>query len=200
MEERKSEHAEHRILSMNLLRPTGKACLDAGCGWGRYLRDYVAHGAILTVGVDINPYNLNKCKEITGSELVRADIENLPFTNDAFDITSCVGTTEHLPKPSEVVRELERVLRKDGLFFATWNNYRWIRAFWDPHIRARLMGHIRDILSTIIPQIRKPRVHRNSGFSVKRVHSLLGKERLELVYTAFSSTHYYLTVAQKTRS
>ncbi len=196
MEERNPAHAEYRVLSMEWLKPEGKVCLDAGCGWGRFLRDYVAHKAKFVIGIDLNPFNLDKCKrEVSGADLVRGDIESLPFKEGAFEVESCVGTMEHIPRPDIATMELGRVLQKNGLIFSTWNHYEWLRILQDGNVRRRFAAVMRDL----VPFLRKQRVHRNTGFSLEEVRTVIGEAGLELVQTGFWGTHssYFLTLARR---
>ncbi len=47
--------------------------------------------------------------------------ERLPFREHAFDVVLCDNVVDHAEKPREVVRELARVLRPDGLLYFTVN-------------------------------------------------------------------------------
>lgn len=181
MEERTPDHAKYRHYSSKILKPERKCCLDVGCGWGRYLKEYIKKNASLVVGMDLNLENLNKCKEISGVDLVRGDIENLPFKKGTFDIISCIGTTEHLPNPDRAMKEFSKVLNNlGGLLCVTWNNYNWFSSLWDSSVRKRLIGATRDIIGKYLPSINKPRVHRNLGFSLNKIRSLHYDASLEI--------------------
>jgi 2-polyprenyl-3-methyl-5-hydroxy-6-metoxy-1,4-benzoquinol methylase len=41
----------------------------------------------------------------------------LPYDNESFDVVLSFGVLEHVPNHEESIREISRVLRKDGLFF-----------------------------------------------------------------------------------
>ena len=76
-------------LSMDILKPKGKMCLSLGCGLGRFLRAYIARGAKLVIGADLNMDNLFKCKQ-TEANLVRCDIECLPIRSNSIEAMECV--------------------------------------------------------------------------------------------------------------
>jgi len=42
---------------------------------------------------------------------------NLPYDNESFDVVLSFGVLEHVPNHEESIKEISRVLRKDGLFF-----------------------------------------------------------------------------------
>lgn len=45
--------------------------------------------------------------------------DNLPFQNQSFDYILCTQVLEHVPKPANVIKEISRVLKEDGLLFLT---------------------------------------------------------------------------------
>lgn len=46
---------------------------------------------------------------------VKADICNLPFEDDSYDIIFCNHVLEHIPNDTKAMQELYRVLKKDGM-------------------------------------------------------------------------------------
>lgn len=98
-----------------------EAFLDAGCGDGRYIASLPALGPIpdRVVGTDIADSILRTAHEAAAAagvdaELVRANLEALPFPDDSFDLVLCVQVIEHLLAPAIGVKELARVLRPGG--------------------------------------------------------------------------------------
>jgi hypothetical protein len=49
---------------------------------------------------------------------VKADICNLPFSDDQYDLILCNHVLEHIPDDLKAMRELYRVLKKDGTLIA----------------------------------------------------------------------------------
>lgn len=98
-----------------------EALLDAGCGDGRYLAALPELGPVpaRVVGTDIADSILRTARTATeaagvNAELVRANLESLPFEDDRFDVVLCVQVIEHLLEPALGVRELARVLKPGG--------------------------------------------------------------------------------------
>jgi 2-polyprenyl-3-methyl-5-hydroxy-6-metoxy-1,4-benzoquinol methylase len=94
--------------------------LDAGCGDGRYFHVIAtAPPTERLVGSDISERILATARETAAQvglspELVRANVESLPFEDESFDLVLCTQVLEHLLSPAEGVRELARVLRPGG--------------------------------------------------------------------------------------
>lgn len=96
----------------------GSEVLEVGVGTGRNL-DLYPKGLQVT-GIDLSPGMLRKARlklEQLGRfdvYLLEADVQALPFENDAFDtvLTSCVFCS--VPNPLRGLAEIGRVLRRDG--------------------------------------------------------------------------------------
>jgi SAM-dependent methyltransferase len=105
------------------------AFLDAGCGDGRYLvaiaQSNVAPQRI--VGTDISERILQTARAAAAPrdvELVRANLEALPFEDASFDVVLCAQVIEHLLDARAGVSELARVLRRGGALVLTTDNAR----------------------------------------------------------------------------
>jgi ubiquinone/menaquinone biosynthesis C-methylase UbiE len=108
-----------------------RAFLDAGCGHGRYLAALaaVAQPPGRVAGTDIS----ERILEIAGreaeragveAELVRANLESLPFEDGSFDLVLCSQVVEHLLAPERGLAELARILRPGGTLIVSTDNER----------------------------------------------------------------------------
>lgn len=99
--------------------------LEIGCG-----PSYIAEYLIKTyncnfIGVDFNYGMLVTLKNYFDSKgyknflLIHADINHLPIKNDTIDFIYGGGVIEHFKNPNIVLKELYRVLQKDGVAFNT---------------------------------------------------------------------------------
>ena len=105
------------------------AFLDAGCGDGRHLAALArsAHRPTRVVGTDISQRILETARAAAAPldpELVQANLEHLPFEDEAFDLVLCTQVIEHLLDPAAGVRELARVLRPGRALVLTTDNRR----------------------------------------------------------------------------
>jgi 2-polyprenyl-3-methyl-5-hydroxy-6-metoxy-1,4-benzoquinol methylase len=99
---------------------TGAAVLDAGCGRDAPILSRHAGKAGISVGVDL----VETFDEVEGVQLIRADLNHLPFPAESFDLVFSRSVLEHLEDPSQTFRELSRVVKPGGrLVLVTPNKY-----------------------------------------------------------------------------
>lgn len=96
------------------IRP-GSSILDVGCGAGHYFASLrkVIDCEFTYVGVDATPAYLSLAQkafaEQAGVTFQVADIYNLPFADQSFDIVMCNNLLLHLPTIKPAIAELYRV-------------------------------------------------------------------------------------------
>lgn len=99
-----------------LARPLpNESAIDLGCGTGAY--SAWLHGLGLSVtGVDVSGKMLDVARRKQQGEMtfVQADLSQLPFGADAFDLALCNVTLEFVSDPACVLREAFRVLKPGG--------------------------------------------------------------------------------------
>jgi ubiquinone/menaquinone biosynthesis C-methylase UbiE len=91
-------------------------CLDYGCYDGHFIKTVRQHKDVDFVGVDKNtriisenPYKL-KLIHIT---------DELPFDDESFDCVTLIDVLEHIYDQDFVLREINRVLKTDGVLIVT---------------------------------------------------------------------------------
>ena len=113
-----------RLLVMNSLKqlkPSG-VMVDIGCGPG-----YLAHAlkrqypALRLIGLDINTEMLNfarhsKNNRERGLDLILADAEQLPITENSLDFAVTSISLHHWANPEKVFHEIKRVMKPGGQF------------------------------------------------------------------------------------
>ena len=86
--------------------------LDVGCGTGANLKMLAAYGR--AEGVDISPQAVEFCGERGLDSVKLGAIEHLPYDNDSFELVTALDVIEHLDDDVAGLREMRRVLRRDG--------------------------------------------------------------------------------------
>lgn len=89
------------------------ALLDIACGGGLFGPHAAAKG-YRVVGVDLSEMSLREALRHGFDEVVRADVSELPFEDESFDVVTAGQCLEHVPDPYGVVAEACRVLRPGG--------------------------------------------------------------------------------------
>lgn len=123
--------------------------LDCGTGTGALSEALAGASAVpLKVeAVDISPAMLGKAGErirSIGVDVVlrQADVQQLPYADDCFDIVMAGHILEHLPDPVAALREMVRVVRPGGLVFACITRRSlpglWIHLLWRTHMVSPL--------------------------------------------------------------
>lgn len=112
--------------------------LELGCSTG-YLTSHFAGAAQGVVSVDINQRALALARHRDpGRRLVCADLEQLPFRDEAFDAIVMLEVIEHTADDRTALREVTRILRLGGALVLSTPNagmFAWL----DPHnLRKRL--------------------------------------------------------------
>lgn len=97
--------------------PEGKL-LDVGCGNGNVLVE-IKNKRLTLAGIDLSPAMIQIARERLGNhaDLRVGDAETLPFEDSQFDVIICNASFHHYPHPDQVLREMNRVLKRNGLLF-----------------------------------------------------------------------------------
>jgi malonyl-CoA O-methyltransferase len=105
----------------------GRRLLDAGCGTGRR---FLGTGASFAVGIDASFEMLKAGQE---ARVAAADVRNLPFAAESFDLIWCRLVLGHLEPLQRAYDELARVCVPGGELFVS-----------DFHAAAARAGHTRS--------------------------------------------------------
>jgi SAM-dependent methyltransferase len=86
--------------------------LDVGCGTGANLKMLAAYGT--AEGVDISSQAVDFCRERGLDSVKLGAVEDLPYENGSFELVTALDVVEHLDDDVAGLREMRRVLRRDG--------------------------------------------------------------------------------------
>jgi SAM-dependent methyltransferase len=103
--------------------------LEVGCGRGEFAERVTAAGFEI-VATDQSP----RMVELTAARGVRAkvaDVEDLPFDADRFDVAIANFMLYHVPNLDQGIAELWRVIRPGGRLIATANSRLQLAEFWE---------------------------------------------------------------------
>lgn len=93
--------------------------LDVGCGAG-FLSNELARQGFLVTGLDASESSLAVAREYDSTHSVNyelGDAYQLPYANESFEVVCAMDFLEHVEDPGQVVQQVARVLKPNGLFF-----------------------------------------------------------------------------------
>ncbi len=97
--------------------------LDVGFGEGTFLRLAREKGFDVH-GTEISEYACKHVRESLKIEVFRGELEEARFPAESFDVVTLWHSLEHLPDPKSSLKEVHRILRRDGLLVAATPNLR----------------------------------------------------------------------------
>jgi len=103
----------------------GRTVLDAGCGAGYGTVILANAGAQRAIGVDLSAHAIADARALdppTAVDYSVADLHDLPFESQAFDVVVCFEAIEHMHDVEGAIDEFQRVLRPDGLLLISSPN------------------------------------------------------------------------------
>ena len=113
-----------RRFKVNKINPKkifkNKKCLDAGCGFGRGTLFMLSNSAKFVTALDISENNIETARKnikkfgFKNFKILKKNISKLPFKDETFDVVWCYGVIHHAKNTDKCLKELTRVLKKNG--------------------------------------------------------------------------------------
>ncbi len=96
--------------------------LDVGCGSGYFLK--IAKDSGWDVyGIEVNPHSIEFAKDKFGITVEKKNLKEL--NNEEFDVVTLLKILDLFRNPKEELKEVKRILKKDGLLVIHVNNGVW---------------------------------------------------------------------------
>ena len=142
----------------------GKKLLDAGSGSGQFLYEMKEFG----MGVQgIEPGNFNKeSKKKQDIKIKKTDLLKAKYPKEYFDIITINHVLEHVLEPIKIIKEMYRILRKNGKLIIGVPNYRSLAffLFGKSWYQLDIPRHLHNFSDKIL--VKKLQ---EEGFKIKRV-------------------------------
>lgn len=125
--------------------------IDVGCGTGDFLR-YRKE----TIGVDVNPYNVEYCRELGLDSHLIGESGTFPFDDACFQGAILDNVLEHIEDPTLTIDEINRMLAPGGILIVGVPGQRGFshdsdhKKFYDEVSLIRLMRHFGFIKKRVI--------------------------------------------------
>ena len=134
--------------------------LEIGFGEG-YGTKMISQFADTVIGLDVHEDAVNYASKRYSSEnctFQHFDGKEIPFEEETFDAVVSYQVIEHIEEDEDYVKEIERVLKKEGqLFLTTPNRLHRLdpgQEPWNPfHIREYSPSQLRDLLSNYFKKV-----------------------------------------------
>ena len=125
-------HIAKRNLMISLLKNNlsgnQNRILDIGCGTGKNLEVLERFG--VSFGIDSSPQAILYCKKRGIKNVVKGNIERMPFTRESFDAITALDVLEHVDD-QEALKEVYRVLKRGNVLIITVPAYPELWSKWD---------------------------------------------------------------------
>ena len=104
--------------------PICNKLLDVGCGSGATSRLLKERGTCKEAhGIELFPEAANEAKKyLDAVHCLSIENSELPYSDNFFDVILCLDVLEHCADPWNVLRNLKRVLNKNGVLIASIPN------------------------------------------------------------------------------
>lgn len=164
----------------------GKRVLDAGCGMGYGTAMLASRKPTSLTGVDLSEEALVAARAALGerAELTAADVRELPFEADSFDVVVCFEVIEHVDRQAEALAELARVLAPDGVLLVSSPN----RDVYTPgnpfHVHEYTPGEFADALGQQFQHVALHRQHPWLASAVVGPESTLAEGSIQVIGAA----------------
>ena len=108
-----------------------KQILDAGCGTGAILQRL--NNPEKNVGIDLSAEAISICRRRGLNNVRQGDISALPFADSSFDAVICSSVLYHqwVSHVAGAMREMHRVLRREGLLLVNVPAFRFLHSAHD---------------------------------------------------------------------
>jgi ubiquinone/menaquinone biosynthesis C-methylase UbiE len=120
-----TDRAQKQIVLSMVNSCNAKRILDLGCGTGRFSIEIAKQGAGVTA-LDPSRSMLEQMKRKKNNaeiNLIHGNGYKLPFKDNIFDGVVCINVINHVTDYNILIREISRVLQKDGFVIMTISNF-----------------------------------------------------------------------------
>jgi ubiquinone/menaquinone biosynthesis C-methylase UbiE len=120
-----SRRIEFRILSRYLRLSASDTLCDIGCGDGFWTTRFVKMKNCRAFGIDLNFSRVSDAHQngTKRASFVKGDVQVLPYRSGRFDKVVSVCVLEHVENDLAALKEMRRVLKKDGMLAITVDSF-----------------------------------------------------------------------------
>lgn len=174
---------ESRLAPIYYEIPMKSKILDVGCNDGTFIKALKDRRECDVYGIDISETALAEAKKKDLNVQI-ADVENLPFPDGTFDVVTCMEVLSHLFDPVKAVKEMRRVLKKNGILLGSCPHKNLERYAWDDKRLHRRYMDENDLQKLLSNGFDRTWMKTLSGaqFAVSLAGGLLGDQPCEILF------------------
>jgi SAM-dependent methyltransferase len=131
--------------------------LDVGCGTGLITKYLGKYGK--PFGIEASVEGLRFCNSRKLENLIRGDVQNMPFVSEQFDLLVALDLLEHLDDDVAALREFNRVSKKGGYLLVLVPAYAFLWSGEDVVSQHRRRYTAPELANKV----------RKGGFSIKKL-------------------------------
>lgn len=170
----------HKILDICDIKD-GYRVLDVGCGNGSLIDAMTKKANIDAYGLDISPKMIEESNtRYDNIDFRVSSTENLPFSEDFFDIVIICCVLHHLYNPDAFFTQAYRVLKPDGVLI--------VGEPWNPFPIKQLLDYV------VSPLLR---AGDNKTFTRKRLHKLFVENGFEISKDSYEREYMQVIKGRK---
>jgi SAM-dependent methyltransferase len=151
---------------LSQLSPGKQSVLEVGCGSGRFLNLLCSDGWDRVIGIEPSEtYNQLAKQEAPAAEIVSSYLKDAQFADGSLDAVIMLHVIEHLEDPSSEVEEVNRVLKRYGVFVVETPRFDtiWFKLLKERE-RSVIPGHLMYFTTNSIK-----RLLNKKGFEIYRI-------------------------------
>ena len=149
-------------------------CLDIGCSGG-IISSFLAMHFKFVIGIDIDDSAIRRAEKDARDKnapfFLMGNVMGLSFKDQSFDIIICNHIYEHVPDASVMMKEISRVLKRNGIcYFAAGNKY----VFMEGHYRLPFLSWLpKKIANVYLKLFRNESCYYEKHLSLKELKALV---------------------------
>jgi ubiquinone/menaquinone biosynthesis C-methylase UbiE len=131
---------------LRLLGAPPGSVVDCGMGPGRLLAELDQRGWSVA-GIDVSGEMVSlACARLpeAADRLLQGRMESLPFSSGSFDAAVCTGVLEYVEDVPRALSEVDRVLRRGGVFVVSMPNTRALGTLWRQRVLYTLVRAVKE--------------------------------------------------------
>lgn len=180
---------ESRLMPLFFETPIGSTVLDVGANDGTFIEMLEKKRQCKVFGVDISEIAIAEAKR-RGVNVQFADAHKLPFEDKTFDVVILSEVISHVQNPDEVLAEIRRVLKKNGMLLGSAPHANLQRFAWEDKRMIRQYYTEDELHAILQKQFGRSwiRVLNGAQFAVSMKSSFLANQPAEMLFKAGSDS------------